>query len=441
MQLPPEILDFISAYLVKRDLKQLRLACKELAEVAVPYLFDTLFLSHDQLDLIYAEWMLAYFYPMIKTVVVSPLRYKELDQSSYEEAVCRVTRCERLSQFSFFDSHIAVGYRQYCTVWKRTAQPPSMAPIEELLRKTVNCAPNVSRLVITHRHRYSDIMDDELMRGCPGWLCPIPQEMHACFRLSPWQSLKISNSADIERPLVAILSEPDASMKELIMDPVQEGTGCFKMPIECFFSFGSMKDRMPRFLIGLAKLRLNINEQFAGQPDFFSTGIIADLLSHAQNLKCLYLELHSPGSTPGTFRHTLGGCKFPKLQILVLKEYSLDVNELIEFFSYSPGLKHFIIESCWLIRYLWKDLIEDIKAHTKLEAIHMNVLQQGFEAATGRRGLDCYVDENGDVENFVLHNGPNPFSVERLGSYTAEWWQDKNRVYPRMPKKYYDRYF
>lgn len=70
MEIPLELFQNIAQRLQKADLKRLRLTCKGFAENAIPFLFDTVFLSADPLDLESADLIFRHFKTSLKVVIV-----------------------------------------------------------------------------------------------------------------------------------------------------------------------------------------------------------------------------------------------------------------------------------------------------------------------------------------------------------------------------------
>lgn len=439
MNLPAELLEHILVYLSKGDLKRIRFVSKNLAEIAVPFLFNSVFLSRDVSDLEKAERFLASFITTVTTAVVCPLKYANLSRRRYEKLVA--CRSKPFDKLDCFDDHIEAGYRQYSIANQRTAQASLRTRMEELLRQVVREGPKFRKLVVTHRSSYRVMSDKEVKSYCCRDPCPIPLPSHNLFRLTPLQSMISANDSNIGRPLLSVLGESNLRIKEFIMDPCRARVGFFKLPIDTFVQSPATLKQMSHFLGSLTKLRLDLDEQFQGKPHLFSTGIVTRQLRHAQNLQCLFLDLRSPGYLETTFCDTLEGCEFSKLRVLILCRYTLEGDELVTFLKHSPRLKHFVLQSCWLEGYFWKDLIEDIKVNTKLESIHLNALYEGFEAASGMEQTDWYVDSNDDVENYVLHDGPNPFSIGFLSKYPKDWWRQKGNTGPDWAQEYYGRYF
>ena len=143
MHIPPEILQKIAQNLHRHDLKQLRLTCKGISEYITPYLFDSLFISTKPLDVEAAEQILIHFQTLVRTIIVSPLKYRVLSKLRYKQRVRYVRDFKSLPYRSRFEEHIEMGYKQYCIVQKRAEQMESEISMHAFLRKALQSAPNV----------------------------------------------------------------------------------------------------------------------------------------------------------------------------------------------------------------------------------------------------------------------------------------------------------
>lgn len=435
-----EILENIAKHLIKSHLKKLRLAGKKLSEVAIPFLFNSVFLSRDPTDLKKAENVLVHFNSCIKTVVVSPLRYGNIDRIGYKRLVIKYRGRHNLPETSCFDEHVKMGDKQY-----GLRDELSECSMAQAVRKVVADGSKIRKLVITHRRRHEDLTEIEFCKYCRWADCPIPHEDHTMFRLSPLESIVNSSASDIGLPVEALLSEPNAKIQVLILEPSSTLGTSFSLPV-IFFSRKpeSMMDSMSAFLGNLTKLRLTIDQWFDGRTRELSSGAIAKQLALACNLEYLYLELLRPAVERSTFTNTLGGCHFPKLRVLIVRGTGMADDGLVTLFHHSPELKHFVLEFCYLDGYLWKDVLREIKDSTNLESLHMNGLRGGFEEAAGFGPFATYYDTDGYVDEFMFRDGPNPFSLEQLRLYDPEWWhkeQEGALLMSRKALEYYNMYF
>ena len=450
MDLPPELVEDVAQRLSKRDLKQLRLTCKQLAHNLAPNLFDSLFLSTDPADHETAESAMAHFGPWIKTVIVTPLGFPYLSRESYKWRARSEINCFRLPYRARFDQHVAMGYRAYRRVQTASDQIHTLSQLWLLFQQAIVTLPGVRRVVITHRRRAVHLTDTELANYCRWKTCSIPRAAHAAFRLSP---LFDDASPNIMRCISKILSARATNVKELIMEPRDSSfsswlTHYFTIDGEGLQQLNTGTPQASGFLANLSKLRLAVHEhRFVG--NLSRTGIMAKVISQAQSLECLFLEKHwyedwmDPDQGQSVFRLMLGDCRLPKLRVLVLHDTNLVGDELLSFLSHSPGMSHLVLETCKLKAYRWKTLIERIKTETKLRTLHMNELSGGFKVAGLMKKWQTYVDYDGEVEKYLLSCGPNPFAFKSLIHYDHDYSLGVFETYPqpRKTQEYYDLYF
>lgn len=165
MKLPLEIFQDVARRLSRKDLKQLRLVCKQFSEHLVPLLYDSVFLAIDSLELERAECILAHFKSSIKSVVVSPIKYPDLTLKQYRN--CVVTLADetsflpRLPYRSKVGEHVKKSYENYCIVQQRGSVDGLEERMYHLLRTLLQNAPSLKKVVLTHRHRNIDLADIE----------------------------------------------------------------------------------------------------------------------------------------------------------------------------------------------------------------------------------------------------------------------------------------
>lgn len=289
--------------------------------------------------------------------------------------------------------------------------------------------------------------DKELGKYCRWTACSLPKESHSIFNLDPWQSHPARGCPVLSWIMYAIFSSGSAMVKKLMMEPdLRCGYPTFEAPITIF---DHLLQNTPYctsvFLKCLRTLRLNIDPLEA--PYLLDTHVVARFLSQAQNLECLYLQqirwAHFGRYSPpiaSLFHGTLSGCKFPKPQVLVLDSSEMAGEELVSFLKDAPGLRHLVLQLCRLKGYLWKDLLENIKATTKLNSLHMDLLTSGFNGDPCRITPGGYVDPKEDVNKYLHSIGPNPFSstVSEQIQYSR---LDKKFFNPSRAEQCYAKYF
>lgn len=233
MELPLELLEIVAQNLLKVNIKQLRLVNKALAERLAPSLYTSIFLSPDPLDLEHAEDALPRFKNFIKTIVISPLKYRKLTQQQYKFRVEIAIKCHPLSPLSRFEEHIQMGHRMYLA--QERAQNWTKDQLKELFQRVLRDAPNVRKVIITYRHRYTDMRGSELAKYCCWSDCILTRDTHKAFRFLPSLRASHSSGSNIINSILAIMPAGTKKISNLVMDPakgVREGT--LRIPLAGF---------------------------------------------------------------------------------------------------------------------------------------------------------------------------------------------------------------
>lgn len=435
-----------------------RSVSRTLAKIATPLCFDSIFLSIDPLDLEKAKDILKEFTSMIKTLVISPVRYESLAEVEYRKVVQTLQGSRyHLPKRTQIREHISLGYKDYSSVQERSSHPRAQYDMLSCLSMALQTAPNLEKVVITHRRRHAELTGQELAKFCSLKKCQISVEMHAIFRLSPHQSRIGRASPDVSDALSSIIMFSKPKVRELIVEPgntrlVRDTMSlCFKVAVDSDLAslfFTTTRRDISNFMSNLSRLRLEIDTWGNREPS--GTDLIASMLAYAGGLEHLFLQgfngLHDKGNNPTTTSvyYMLRRCRFQRLRVFVLGHSIIDGDDLLPLIASSPVLKSLVIDKCFLVDDQWEHLIEGIKANTCLNDLVMDRLsgaEFGEFWGDGQRPPN-YVDCAGDVNNFILHEGPNPFSVESRKRYMDTWWSDgKCQESPMRVKEYYEAYF
>ena len=417
MELPPELLSNVAQHLPRKDLKHLRLTCRRLAEHVIPFLFNSVFLSFDPLDLELAELALIYYPRQIRSVVVSLLPFEELTDKQYRDGVRLVRNREfdRLPQRYRFKKHMTLGYEECERLQQRRTQPNPMSKMQELFQMALTVVPNIRALVITHRHRFNET---DLAAYCPFETCPMSPEQHELFRPTCWETNQGRPSQDISG-----------------------------------FLFSTAASGL---VANLVKLRVDLDHLCSPASNIAQSKYVATFLSQAHNLECLFLQTFSAISRsaeryarhyyiPGA-RHRLS-CflnryQLPRLRVLILNKGELFRDELLTCLKNLPGLRHLIIEQCLLRGYLWQDLIEKIRMQYHLESLGLSHLMGGFYM--NPPWASPYMDYCDEVQRYLLDGEPNPFCREELDKEFEKKKKYKasgGPINPKIAERCYERHF
>lgn len=470
IQLPLELVQEILRPLSRKDLKKLRLVSKTLANIVTPLCFDSIFLSIDPLDLGKARNILKSFTPLIKTMVISPIRYANLGEEKYRECVQSLERPgHQITTRTHIDEHMKLGFKEYNGIQDRSSHRSAHYKMLRCLRVALETSPNLEKVVVTHRRRYTELTGLELAKFCSFEECEIPFEMHALLRLSPHQSCWGLPSPDVSYALSSIIMFSQPRMRELIMEPCDKPFIRFEVKIASAFeapftdtprrdeiNFRSGLSRLrvlascdvTKFISNLTRLRLGID--ISWMPKSPKTRMIPSILAHARELECLFLDgltgyLNDPDDPDdpvvSSFRYMLHGCRFPKLRVFVLGNSAMHGDELLPFLTSSPLLKRLVIDDCCLSHQRWEHLIEGIKLNTRLDDLFMDVLWEAFFGSEDWVYVH-YADCAGDINDFIFHDRPNPFSGGKRKQYKDMWWSNRRFREPSMRvKEYYEKYF
>ena len=95
------------------------------------------------------------------------------------------------------------------------------------------------------------------------------------------------------------------------------------------------------------------------------------------------------------------------------------------------------------------DIVKDVhpassvqQLNARLDDLFVDVLWEVFVGAQGDEKFVHYADCAGDVNDFIFHSHPNPFSGGKRKQYKDMWWSDRRFREPSMKvKEYYEKYF
>ena len=450
LQLPIELVQDVLCRISRKDIKNVRLVSKTLAKAAAPFCFDSIFLSVDPLDLEKAKYVLNSFTSMIKTLIIPPLRYANLGEAIYGECVQALGRLGHSeATYKQIKKHIKQGYKDYSSLQERSSHSRAQQEMLTCLRVALETSPNLKEVVLTHRRRYTELTGLELAKFCSVEECDFPVETHALLRLSPHQSHLGLDSPDVSDASSSIIMFGGSRTRELIMEPGGTPFVRFQVRMEsdfaALFPVTACRD-VTNFMSSLTRLRFGLDTYWIPNPR--RKRMMASMLAHARELEYLFLDgllgyLHDPAKpTESSFHYMLHGCGFPKLRVFVLGNSAMDGDELLPLLNYWPLLKRLVIDDCLLRGHRWEYLIEGIKLNTRLDDLFMDALWEAEYGPQGDEKLLYYADCAGDINDFVFHDRPNPFSVEDRKRYKDMWWSDRRyRESSMRVKEYYERYF
>lgn len=436
-ELPVEIVQEIFKQLPRRDLKSIRLSSKALAEQATCLVFNAVFLSPDPIDIEKTASVFAAFKSSIRTLIFSPIFFDKISMAGYRKCVQQGADYKsylgtllhhlRFPYRSRFTEHIKMGYEDL-----KSRSWAEGTPMNRLLRRILQHAPNLRRLVITDRRRAMDLTGCELAKFCCWEDCSIAPEMHAMFRLTPAQA-KEHGRPDCLTDCYNSIFTNGSRLRDLTIEQAKIEYDGYRLTTRDIFGLVSFDPHARAFMATLTTLKLDVDaEPYPYDPlTGFLLRELAGYLGHAQNVEVLALRVvnwddyeddedddddDTPVACPSEFDRILRDCHFPRLRNFRLSDCSMTYDELLSFLKTSPNIKTLSLESCVLETHCWMDVIEYIKASSRIKNLSLYQIKGCF-GLNDESGPELYYGDD-VIEDFLLGNGPNPLDSEALKAFT-----------------------
>jgi len=414
--LAPELLQNVIKYLPKQDLKHLRSTCSRLVDFVNHSLFDSIFLSVDPRHLVIATLMLQRFGPALRTVIISPLEYRGLEEFDHHRNLRRTpdTHTKLSSNHSIHKEHRDRAYKWHRALVARQ----NRTKCQDCLRQVLRYAPNLRKVIFTHRNR--SITDQELEEICcweSNWKsCPLDRETHNTFRLSPWYGrvttrpsrpeTKVSFSAAFVGSMMVLLSSSNLRAQELIMEACGRTRDTWSVGSDEFDELAPIISTTPIFMAHLRKLRLaTCGWDRENQP----ARAVANFLSQAECLECLYLTCGRPATPESQVDDLLSQSRFPNLLTLIIEGGTIIDKGLLPTFCGIPKLRHLVLEDVRMKRPHWRTFIDGVKSSLDLTSLHMNLLFDYDNIYRLEDGSKIYIEGENNVDSFLHSKGPHPF--------------------------------
>lgn len=425
MELPPELVHEVLKVLPKKDLKQLRLVCKTLSELATSHLFDSIFLTAIQEDLDDARLTLEHFASHIKTIIISPMYFYPYDKADYREEVRAgfVAAKVEISQAVWL-KHLNRGWHLYASLKQEAFDILANGKIGELFTEAIGHASNIRKVILVQEGRQKEFSTKALAKYCPLENCLVSRENHRWFRTYP--ILPPNGEGDSPpspmRSIFMALSGKNVKVSEVTAPRLHGEEPHYVSPSS--FDMTPLQVRSTyRFLGNLSKLKLSLNMDSSADQLAVMHGTVAKALSGATNLTCLLIDLHDGmhhailNSETTAFKAILGGCTFPKLRKFMLGLASAHEDELVLFFEENCTISMLVLSCVEIKSGSWSRVADTIKQHLPIETIHFEQLYGGLLedelGAEVTEWFDCF----GNLESFMFHNGPNPLTVAEMARY------------------------
>jgi hypothetical protein len=153
----------------------------------------------------------------------------------------------------------------------------------------------------------------------------------------------------------------------------------------------------------LRKLRLSVNcLPSEGQQ----VRAVAEFLSRAYGLECLFLTCGRPSSPEDRVDSILSQCRFPKLRTLIVEGGTIQDMDFLPNFCGVRNLRHLALEDVRIERSRWRAVIDGIKSRLDLTSLDMNHLCGGKR---WEEDSEVYIDGGNNVDSFLHSKGPHPF--------------------------------
>ena len=417
MDLPQEILCHILAFLdSKKVIKQMRLVNRLFAVASTSYLFDSVQLSATTEDLRHAKLIRDRFKQLIKTIIVIPVAYEYVPPHLDYDYPVTAARGRLWSK----KSHLV---HRFDTCRRLYIESQEILKAKSLQRSFLDLlgAQNIKSIVF--KDAYSPRRDiNTLRQEC----CPQPnnctesRRFHKFFAVFP-NLLPQEVIAKLLSSLLLVALSASKNTKAFAVESSNDSFSLvettFQMPIDkghkkslalsslthlrLIFGYSSINGAMPR----------KYNRRLVKCPSLFPN------LEHLSiDVGAASRELFKyQGIT--SFQAVFRRCRFKKLRVLELIHTNSKANELGTLLFSMPTLQTLTIVKHTLESGLWYDIIEQLAERSYFVEVHIDEIREGFD----KRWInDKWSDWFGEIDAFLLGNGPNPFSLEQLSL-----WDDK----------------
>ncbi|KAK0509697.1 hypothetical protein JMJ35_008091 [Cladonia borealis] len=414
MEVPPEVLGQILAHLEKKELKQVRLVCKQLERSAVPLLFDEVYLSANPAEIEIAQKTVQNFGKSIKTVYLSAVEYEEMKWGKFKSAVGRYDSLE----------HVRLAYTNYCKLCQEQEAMFRAGTYFGHLCYVLRTVPNAQRLVMTDFEAYYSRSykpwEKRRLRlwrvgDCPAHCsiqgCACGSLEHLSLMVDPRSLLHGERASTDPWSLVMMgLAATGSQITELALAPLSRGyvpRGGFDNTLQQPFSLQEIFQRFRKLRLGF-----RVNDGLVEKH-------IAQTLSAATQLKSLCVILcwdaYNFGKRrcggPTVFQEILGECQFPQLRSLILDGFGSTEGELVGFLRGSSRLQHLTLTKHHLTeKGRWDSCADSIQvALPSLEHILIHDVTSGA-SDVGFHGMHDHFYSHRELLGFFFQGKANPFT-------------------------------
>ncbi len=408
--------------MTKAELKVARLVCKSLDQVAVPFLFDEVFVAATYSDLDAADLVASRFGVYVKTITLSFVEYKPLSLEKYRW--CRETLAKKKAP-QRFNGHLEHAFEVYCKAQKENYEINESGEFLARICRILSWSPKVQKMVLTgygnddvynmsHVRRHDPWKQDDL---CRFKACMLSVSDHLEFHLRPRPRYQMTPNPFHLAMLAMTLAK--STIPELAM--IHDGADGFDskdtfLDEEAFVMTARQSSCLTLQLQHLTKLRIRVSDLGGGKiqaQQSHPSGVVARALHYAVNLKSLFIEgdergFYSEFDGLTAMSESLGGCQFPKLTSLILRYMDSREDELLDFLKPSLGLKYLTLEHFNLKGGSWEYVAERIRSAFQLKSVMFYGISRSFPNPSN----DDYdfTNDHRLIGDFFFHNGENPFT-------------------------------
>lgn len=387
----------------------------------MPLLYDEIFITSTYSAIDKSRSIASQFAPHIKTLRITFLQYRFYAKNEFAE--------ERKNWFvnrdlTRIDGHLEYAFEVYTKAWKEHSEILEQGELMATLCYILTTSKGLKKIVLTDWGSLDGEVDGDpaiatqhlcglwgLEYLCPYRTCNLSEADHLTFfdhpttgfgepKITPWSLV------------IVALSTSNASIPEIVVRT--EGVeGC--MPNAHFAMSPRQNAQARNQLQNLTKLRLSI----WFPPNIAFSHDAARALCAATNLKILFVESDHVIEPSFSDQLTklpalLEGCRFPKLQSLMLIHLDTKENELLRILQTLPTIVHLTIVALTLNDGTWAGVAQRLRGVLPLQSMVFHDLYGGWGDLQDWKNRD--VDPR-EVNKFFFSGGRNPFNEDALGQW------------------------
>ena len=391
---PAETLSATMSHLPKTELKKARLVCKAFDAAAVPFLFKDIYLIARYADMEKATLLASRFGSYVKTMILSSEWFDDrMTWERFQRAVGNV--------------RLATSYwKYYCQLENEREDLLTEGEFSGHLCNTLAILPHLHKVILTDRERTKDMCwcQQAYVDGHSRAFDPfsdedypelknlrLPPEHHCVKARSGLGQMDWNVWSQIFR---ALYTTGHTKVKTIVTEVCGTGptvSAFYKSPRQTYCTTNVLP------ILTSLHLHLDFNTYYYDEDDeSFLEPVIAQTLRIT------------------TFKLVLEGCKIPRLRTFGLTDFSVPEDGMTDFLQHSQGIRHLSLDDVRLTSGSWEDMFKTIKDNLSLETFEFDYLQGGVAELT-KAGFTCEAYQPYPaIEEFLLRDGPNPFSVEVL---------------------------